>query len=78
MIYDFKKSSCLLLLIHGIFVNIVPISESKHIIDLLQKASKIENKDYWFIEGDFGHEIQYNSEYSLFENHLRDFLNSSS
>ena len=78
MIYDFKKSSCLLLLIHGIFDNIVPISGSKHIIDLLQKASKIENKDYWFIEGDFGHEIQYNSEYSLFENHLRDFLNSSS
>ena len=65
-----------ILIFHGKYDNIVPISESKKIVDLLIECQKKEDIDFTYIRGDLGHKLIYPSECNMYRKILISFFNS--
>ena len=65
-----------LLILHGKYDNIIPISESNKIVDLLIECNKRDNVDFTYIKGNFGHELIYPSECNMYRKILISFFNS--
>ena len=73
-ICDFDKlynTNCKILIVHGKYDSVIPISESQRIVKILEDHNKVQGLDFWFSWGDFKHSLDVNSELNLF---LREFL----
>ena len=70
----FKNTDCKILIVHGTNDSVIPLSESKKLVKILEFNKKNINSDFWFIKGNFKHSLNYPSEFHFFKNILLSFL----